>query len=111
MLTDQVVDEQALVELRGIMGDDFQLLIDTFISDSEQRVNALHEALATEDTELLRTSAHSFKGSALNISALRLTALCRELETRGREGHLEGAETVLAELLKAYLDVKTYFRV
>ena len=109
MMIEQVVDERALAELRSIMGDDFQLLIDTFINDSEQRVVALRQALLTADAELLRTSAHSFKGSALNISAINLTALCKELEHRGREGKLEGADAVLKDLEQAYADVKNYF--
>ena len=108
-MTDQVIDETALSELRSIMGDDFQLLIDTFINDSEQRIVALQEAVSNADAESLRTSAHSFKGSSLNISAAKLTELCKDLEDRGREARLAGADEVLAELKIAYDEVKAYF--
>lgn len=108
-MRNQVVDEAALSELRSIMGDDFQLLIDTFINDSEQRIVALQEAVNNADAELLRTSAHSFKGSSLNISAAKLTSVCKDLEDRGRESRLAGADEVLAELQVAYDEVKAYF--
>ncbi|NRB37526.1 MAG: Hpt domain-containing protein [Pseudomonadales bacterium] len=108
-MTDQIIDEAALAELRSIMGDDFQLLVDTFVNDSEQRIVALQEAVDTADAELLRTSAHSFKGSSLNISAGRLTALCKDLEDRGRESRLDGAAEVLAGVRVAFDDIKAYF--
>lgn len=110
-MTDQIIDEAALAELRSIMGDDFQLLIDTFINDSEQRIVALQEAVDNRDAELLRTSAHSFKGSSLNISAGRLTKICQDLEDRGRELRLEGVDIALEDLKIAYDDVKAYFSV
>ena len=108
-MSDRIIDEAALAELRSIMGDDFQLLVDTFINDSEQRIVALQQAVETADAELLRTSAHSFKGSSLNISAQKLTELCKNLEDRGREQRLDGAGDVLEEVKQAYDEVKAYF--
>lgn len=108
-MSDQIIDEAALAELRSIMGDDFQLLVDTFIADSEQRIVALQQAVDIADAELLRTAAHSFKGSSLNISAHKLTAFCKDLEDRGRESRLDGAAEVLLGVQKAYDEVKAYF--
>lgn len=106
---DQIVDETALAELRSIMGDDFQLLIDTFINDSEQRIVVLQQAVNENNAELMRTAAHSFKGSSLNISAVKLISFCKDLEDRGRESRLDGAQDVLDNVKLAYDEVKNYF--
>lgn len=107
-MTAQVVDESALAELKSIMGEDFQLLVDTFVNDSISRIAALDEAINKSDAEGIRTSAHSFKGSSLNISAIELIELCRDLEDRGREGRLDGAQEVLVRLKVAFEDVRAY---
>ncbi len=92
------VDAETLNELRSIMGDEFNLLLDIFISDSEQRVKAIDVAIATSDAESLRGAAHSFKGSSLNMSAAELTELCRQLEFMGRDNELAGARAVFEEV-------------
>ena len=102
------VDENALNELKNIMGDDFSLLIDTFLNDSVSRIQAIGEAISTNDAEGLRTSAHSFKGSALNISAGLLTEHCKKLEDMGREGQLAGASDIFEAVKVEFENVKNY---
>ena len=108
-MNDIPVDIAVLNELRAIMADEFNLLINVFISDSEQRIMMLEKAIAERYAEALRGAAHSFKGSSLNISAARLTEFCRQLEFMGRDNNLNGVEAVFAdardefEVLRRYL--------
>ncbi len=102
------IDETALAELREIMGDDFNLLIETFVADSKLRLEAIDEAINQQDTEALRTSAHSFKGSALNISAHILTELCKELEFMGRDNEIDNAAEILAQVKVEFENVKVF---
>lgn len=102
------VDLAVLNELRSIMADEFQLLIDVFISDSEQRIEMMAKAIAEGDAEGLRGAAHSFKGSSLNISAAQLTELCRQLEFMGRDRELAGAEEVFADTKKEFAVVRSF---
>ena len=102
------VDMSVLNELRSIMGDEFQMLLDVFISDSEQRIEMIAEAIANNDAEALRGAAHSFKGSSLNISAIHLTDLCRELEFMGRDKQLEKAGEVFTETKREFANVREF---
>lgn len=86
MGTPRHLDEQALQELKGIMGSDFPLLVQTFLTDSRQRIAAVSAALDTDDSDALRRAAHSFKGSSSNLGALELAAICQQLEDHGRDG-------------------------
>lgn len=105
----QPVDTAALDELKKIMGEDFSLLIDVFISDSEQRINGLKKALGDKNAATLRNIAHGFKGSALNLSATQLTELCRQLEAMGRDNQLDEAEQTLHLLITEFEKVKQHF--
>lgn len=103
---DQHLDIEALDELKQIMGDEFSLLIDTFINDSIVRLETIKEAVVAEDPEAIRRTAHSFKGSAGNMGARHLTDLCRRLEELGHSGSSNGAESLLEQLTTEYESVK-----
>ena len=105
----QPVDTAALEELKNIMGEDFALLIDVFVSDSEQRISGLKKALSEKNALSLRNIAHGFKGSALNLSATQLTELCRQLEAMGRDNLLDEAPATLTRLIEEFDSVKRYF--
>jgi HPt (histidine-containing phosphotransfer) domain-containing protein len=92
------LDMHVVSELREIMGDDFSLLIETFVNDSCVRFADLDKALSNGDGEAFRRAAHSFKGSAGNLGAKQLTELCRQLEQMGLENRLDDASPLLREL-------------
>lgn len=82
------VDYDTLNMLREVMEDDFALLLDTFIQDSEDRILMLREMVVGVDADLIRRAAHSFKGSSSNIGALHLMALCANLEKKAMTNNL-----------------------
>ncbi|MEX0605950.1 MAG: Hpt domain-containing protein [Marinobacter sp.] len=89
------LDEEALAELQDVMEDEFDVLIRTYIADSRDRIEALKSALQSSDADAFKKSAHSFKGSCINIGAPRLGALCYEAEKAGNEQQLDGAAVLL----------------
>ena len=99
------LDFDALNELKQIMGDDFTLLVDTFISDSIARIEAIKEAVNASEPEAIRNTAHSFKGSASNMGAPRLTELCRQLEDLGHSGQTEGSAQLMNQIAEEYEQV------
>ena len=92
------IDQAALTELKMIMENDFDLLITTFVNDSRERIDTLRSAIAAGDANGVRASAHSFKGSALNICAPLLSELCRQLEAEGKHGQLISAPELLTSI-------------
>ncbi|MDP1569150.1 MAG: Hpt domain-containing protein [Vicinamibacterales bacterium] len=55
-----------------------------FLEDAPARVAAVAAAQAAGDARGLERAAHGLKGSAGNIGALRLQALCHRIEDLGR---------------------------
>ena len=83
------LDHEIQATLQDVMGDDFALLIDTFINDSHERIKALAHSIAHLDSDGLRRAAHSFKGSSSNLGAVRLAESCRLMETLALAGDPE----------------------
>jgi HPt (histidine-containing phosphotransfer) domain-containing protein len=90
------MDAAVLEALQEVMEADYPLLLETFVSDSLQRLAQMRQAAS--DAEALAQAAHSLKGSSSNMGALRLAELCRDLEARAR--HMSPAQTdqLLAEI-------------
>lgn len=102
------VDEATIIQLKELMGDDFSLLITTFIKDSSSKINAMRATLINQDAESLRMAAHGLKGSALNLSADKLTQLCKDLECLGRDGSFENAVQLIDAVELEYKAVTGY---
>ena len=94
-MTDTHLDCDVLSALQEIMGDGYPDLLDTFLTDSEERLSLLHQA---DDAERLGAAAHSFKGSSSNMGAVRLAALCHELEQHAKQKNLAQIEKLVQNI-------------
>ena len=90
--SEPALDPRALDAIRALNPARADLLVsrvvDAFLRSAPEQVAALARAAAVGDAEALRREAHSLKSSSANLGALRLAALAREIEARGRERRL-----------------------
>jgi signal transduction histidine kinase/HPt (histidine-containing phosphotransfer) domain-containing protein len=101
--TDEVVlDASVLAELRETqtLGEDNFLpnLIAMFQADLAERLIALRRALAAGDSDQISQHAHALKGSASELGARRMRAICERIELRARGGAVAGMQPMLREL-------------
>jgi HPt (histidine-containing phosphotransfer) domain-containing protein len=94
-----VVDEEAL--MAGVRGDEKLLheLIGLFLEDASAMLADMKEALEREDASALASSAHAFIGSLGNFACRRAFGRARELERMARQGDLDSAREIFAELV------------
>lgn len=101
------LDPSVQALLQEVMEDEYPVLLDTFLSDSEARLNALGLAHDARDAEALRRAAHSFKGSCGNMGAPLLAELCSQLEELGRAGDLNAVPALLAQAEREFALIRT----
>lgn len=92
------LDHDLLKELEILMEEDFSVLLETYLQDSQARFFDVTEAWEAGDLERLRRSVHSLKGASSNIGAAALAALCNELEDLARDGRSEAVPDALARV-------------
>ncbi|MGB0712201.1 MAG: response regulator [Gammaproteobacteria bacterium] len=97
-IQEPALDQATLEALREAMEDEFDLLVEAFIEDSNQLLDDARGAVANDDAELLARAAHSLKSSGGNFGAGRLADLARSLEELGRTGSTLGAGPILERL-------------
>jgi histidine phosphotransfer protein HptB len=80
-------------------GPDFlQELLDMFLEDSLLKLDDFDAALRCGNADWLMRSAHELGGSAGNVGAAGLSALCRSVELQARSGGLEGIQAGLMRI-------------
>ena len=104
------LDEEALAELQEVMEDEFDILINTYINDSSDRIAHLRAALEKSDADSFAKSAHSFKGSCINIGAPRLGELCFQAEKAAVDNRLEQAGAMLDAIENEFREVEGTLR-
>jgi HPt (histidine-containing phosphotransfer) domain-containing protein len=106
------LDYDTLNTLKQVMEDDFELLIDTFVQDSTDRIRILREVIQGTDVDLIRRAAHSLKGSSSNIGAPQLSALCSAVEKKALENNLAGLSSdvdgIEQEFAQVLILLRTY---
>ncbi|MGY1879742.1 Hpt domain-containing protein [Pseudomonas reactans] len=96
-MVDLHLDPQVLSGLQEVMEGEYPKLLDTFLDDSQKRVEALRKA--RDDAKALGRIAHSFKGSSGNLGAVRLAQLCQRLEAESVGAAVGAAVGDLGELV------------
>lgn len=96
--SDAVIDRE---ELFDRLDNDVELLlelIDLFLEDYPQLLMDIGKAVETGDSEQLRKSAHTLKGSVGNFCAHAAYESALRLEQKGASAELDSAETEYAVL-------------
>lgn len=97
------VDRDALVELLDGDPDIIATLIDSFLEDCSDYMDAIRDAVESEDAETLEREAHGLKGATGSLRASPSSEAAQTLEEMGHAGDLTGAEAAL-DTLEAEID-------
>ena len=81
-------------------------LIAEFIETAENRMDEIQSSIVSHDATILERAAHSLRGSAGGIGALRLSALAAELEEDARQNSLHRAADLLSQMESEFTSVR-----
>ncbi|WP_299616015.1 Hpt domain-containing protein [uncultured Tateyamaria sp.] len=103
-MTEDIVNTEIFAELCDAMGADFAAeLLDTFLSEASTMLATLKTAVAEDDAEGYRRTAHSIKSNAEIFGAAALADLSRQMELTG----LSDAPPPVADLETTWSDTET----
>ena len=81
-------------------------VIDKYLSSSRQLLDTMRSAVPQGDAGALHRTAHSLKSSSATLGALRLAALCKEVEAMGRNNMLNGMSALWEKIEAEYAVVQ-----
>jgi HPt (histidine-containing phosphotransfer) domain-containing protein len=100
---DGVLDADRLVRLRGALATGgglslFTRVVEGFVTDAVQRIQALRQAVARADPHAVRQLAHALRGSSANLGLARLGRVAEALERAAGGETLLGAPRLVEQL-------------
>jgi two-component system, sensor histidine kinase and response regulator len=108
--SDDLFDHAQLDEMRMLIGVGFPDMVRQLNANSVEAFDAMNEAAALGDSEMLRSAAHKFKGSLGTVGAKAAAAAAWAIESQGREGRLAGAQENIAQLANVYRRTRVHLR-
>ncbi|HUR44251.1 MAG TPA: response regulator, partial [Candidatus Saccharimonadales bacterium] len=112
----QEVPERAVLDMAIIAGlrdlrepgqpDPLKELIELFLKDAKPRIEKMRQAKEQKDAATLASAAHTLKGSASNLGAKGLAALCSNLEKAGKANELTEAANILLDVTSEFQSVE-----
>ncbi len=91
-----VLDPEVLEELRSILGNEVDRLIEVFLDDTPRLIAALETAAIGPDYEMLQNASHTLKSSSANLGAMSLSNAAKKLELATRTQTLERPAVAVA---------------
>lgn len=94
----EVIDNEQFAEMRDLLDEDFNDLVQTYISDSYQRLELIKTAQANADNANGFEAAHALKGASANIGATQLLKLSSQLQEACREQQISTQAALIEQL-------------
>lgn len=83
-LDDEIINDEQFAEVRELFEEDFVGLLQTYFTDSRQRVEVMKSAQLSNDNAGCFESSHALKGASATIGATQLVGLTGRLEAACR---------------------------
>lgn len=104
------LDPEVFTEMRELMDDALIDFVDTYLSNTPLLISEMETALADNDPETIRLSAHQMKGGSGSIGALGLAELAQHIETVSSASSPERLGRLLRDLRNEFDRVQTELR-
>lgn len=106
----KAMDMRTYNEMKSVMGDVLQELIETFLDYMPGQLDDLNEAISKGDSDLVFSIAHRIKSSSNCIGALGLAETAESIELIGRAGKTEGSDSHFSVLKKQLTEAMDFLR-
>lgn len=92
-----------LMELGEEDGKSFlREILDLYVKQYPELFEGMRKGYQQSQAKEMTLNAHSLKGASLNIGALQLAEICREIEMKGRNNDFSGVESLIEEVESIY---------
>ena len=100
------IDYERIEDATGGDREFLEELVDIFLTDADERVEELKDALSKGEADTFSRTAHKLKGSSANMGAVRLTDIAKDMEQLGKTASLSGAEALMQPLQDELIRVR-----
>lgn len=103
-----VVDGLRLLQVEG-EPDFVEEMVTLFLNETPALMDAMRQSIVETNPDGLRYAAHTLKGNGNSIGVKRMGALSLDLEKIGKDGSMQGADAIFAELEHEFENARKAF--
>ena len=107
---EEAISMDALGELRSLMGDSLNEVLQTYIDYIPGQIEELNQAITNDDADSVFNLAHKMKSSSSSIGAQGLADVAAQIEMIGRSGSTDGTAELLEQLKSLYAGAEPLLR-
>jgi len=100
------IDIDKLNEMRSRMGEVFSQILIVFMEDTPELIEKMAYDFDQKNIDEIKKSTRILRGTASNIGAGPLAAICVHLEQAVESGNSEQVEALLRDISKEYMQIK-----
>ncbi|GAC1371941.1 MAG: hypothetical protein NVS3B3_05580 [Aquirhabdus sp.] len=89
------VNKAQLLELKDLLGDEFDDLIANFLHESQTHLHTIITAFEQSDNSLGSSAAQSLKGESANLGATELTSFCQKLILECKANRIQHSDVLV----------------
>jgi HPt (histidine-containing phosphotransfer) domain-containing protein len=99
------MNNEKLEEIKQLMGEQFQALIDVYISDNQSRLKEIEANIQLANFKQIKLLSHSMKSSSANIGADEIAMLAASIEQYAIQESIDNIHGLMPMLKKAIDEV------
>jgi len=104
------VNKAQLLELKDLLGDDFEVLISNFLHASQTHISTILTAFDQANNILGSTAAQSLKGESANLGATELSAFCQKLILECKANRIQYSDVLIHTVQEELHRVNQFLR-
>jgi len=107
---DPILNNDLLEQYRQRKSGLLARLIEAFLKEGQALFQSVRINVEKQDLKLVRMNAHTLKSASHNLGAVRLSAVCQEIEDAAINGETSAVEQLLAKLGPEFFEAEQALR-
>ena len=103
---EELIDDAIIENLKelgeGDGGSFLKEIINLYLEQAPGLMTEVRQYASGGEAEKMGKSAHTLKGSSLNVGAKLFSDVCRKIEMAGKDNNLEGIDDMIGEMDEIY---------
>jgi len=103
-----VFDEESTANMRSMLGDEFDQIVNEFIDTTPPLIEALSLAIEQGDKEQIIGVSHRLKSGSANLGMMAFSTVCKYIEENMRNGDDVDLHHSLSLLVQQFARIKSH---
>jgi len=104
------IDRSLIEQYKKLRPGFLERLVTAYLSESAGYMAKIRTGMPSNDLETVRITAHALKSASVNLGAMKLGAVCQEVESAAQQSNVPALGTLISDLGVEYFEAEQALR-